>query len=90
MLKTNPFEVARFGALSLPGADSVRPGLGDLHVLSSFRRYGWLQPLQAAARPPEADVADGVRRYMRKWKWGSLFLGGLFCQSFHRFHSCHV
>ena len=57
-------EVARFGALSLPGADSVRPGLGDLHVLSSFRRYGWLQPLQAAARPPEADVpdvADGVR-----------------------------
>ena len=88
MLKTNPFggqmcEVARFGALSLPGADSVRPGLGDLHVLSSFRRYGWLQPLQAA-RPSEAAGCGGwgqtIHEEVEVGK--SFFWGGFFVRVF--------
>ena len=69
-------------AFSLPGADSVRPGLGDLHVLSSFRRYGWLQPLQAAARRSEEKVAGcggGISGS------GEAFFFG-FREGFHSFH----
>lgn len=79
-------EVARFSAFSLPRSRfTAGTRWPPCPQLFPTIRVAPAAPSSGQASWSGPDVADGVRRYMRKWKWGSLFLGGAFLSEFSSF-----